>query len=60
MKVLVLDGVGIWLDARRLNPGKSGLTNDQGKNLLTQAFLQALEAGGGKPLVTLEARRAAT
>jgi len=46
MKVLVHDGIGVWLAARRLNQGKFVWPNDAGPTLgLTRAQLDALVLG---------------
>lgn len=46
MKVLVHDGIGVWLAARRLNSGKFVWSNDAGSTLiLTRAQLDALVLG---------------
>jgi transposase len=46
MKVLVHDGIGVWLAARRLNSGKFVWPKDSGSTLsLTRAQLDALVLG---------------
>ncbi|MGR4870315.1 IS66 family insertion sequence element accessory protein TnpB [Variovorax sp. LARHSF232] len=46
MKVLVHDGIGVWLAARRLNSGKFVWPKDSGSTLaLTHAQLNALVLG---------------
>ena len=46
MKVLVHDGIGVWLAARRLNSGKFVWPKDAGTTLrLTRAQLDALVLG---------------
>jgi transposase len=46
MKVLVHDGIGVWLAARRLNAGKFVWPKDSGTTLgLTRAQLDALVLG---------------
>ena len=46
MKVLVHDGIGVWLAARRLNTGKFVWPKDAGATLtLTRAQLDALVLG---------------
>ena len=46
MKVLVHDGIGVWLAARRLNQGKFVWPRDAGSTLtLTHAQLDALVLG---------------
>lgn len=46
MKVLVHDGIGVWLAARRLNQGKFTWPKDVGATLtLTHAQLEALVLG---------------
>ena len=46
MKVLVHDGIGVWLAARRLNQGKFFWPKDAGATLtLTRAQLDALVLG---------------
>ena len=46
MKVLVHDGIGVWLAARRLNQGKFVWPKDAGATLgLTRAQLDALVLG---------------
>lgn len=46
MKVLVHDGIGVWLAARRLNSGKFVWPKDAGTNLtLTRSQLDALVLG---------------
>ena len=46
MKVLVHDGIGVWLAARRLNSGKFVWPKDTGTNLtLTRSQLDALVLG---------------
>ena len=46
MKVLVHDGIGVWLAARRLNSGKFVWPKDAGSTLtLTRAQLDALVLG---------------
>jgi transposase len=46
MKVLVHDGVGIWLAARRLNQGRFAGPKDEGQRLtLTREQLDALVLG---------------
>lgn len=46
MKVLVHDGIGVWLAARRLNRGKFFWPNEMGSTLsLTRAQLDALVLG---------------
>lgn len=46
MKVLVHDGIGVWLAARRLNQGKFVWTKDGGPSLgLTRVQLDALVLG---------------
>ena len=46
MKVLVHDGIGVWLAARRLNQGKFVWSKDSGPTLsMTHAQLDALVLG---------------
>lgn len=45
MKVLVHDGVGVWLAARRLHPGKFAPTNFDGTLRLTREQLHVLVLG---------------
>ena len=46
MKVLVHDGIGVWLAARRLNQGRFSWSDDgQSKLTLTQEQLDALVLG---------------
>ena len=46
MKVLVHDGIGVWLAARRLNTGKFAWPNDRNDTLaLTREQLDALVLG---------------
>jgi transposase len=46
MKVLVHDGIGVWLAARRLNQGKFAWPRDSGSTLsMSRAQLDALALG---------------
>jgi len=45
LKVMVHDGFGVWLAARRLNQGRFHWTDDQGGVALTRAQFDALVLG---------------